>query len=78
MARTVLTCGSEVRTTGPAGENELSASDMKRETEKPSDKSARGRNVRAESLRGSTRRETFRVLCNLKVHYHNVHSRAHH
>jgi len=32
MARTLLTCGSEVRTTGPAGENKLSASDMKRET----------------------------------------------
>jgi hypothetical protein len=32
MAATVLTCGSDVRKTGPAGENKLSASDMKRET----------------------------------------------
>jgi len=32
MAGTVLTCGGEVRTTGPAGENKLLASEMKRET----------------------------------------------
>jgi len=78
MAGNVLTCGGEVRKTGPAGENKILASEMKRETKnRPTDQRVE-ENVRGVSLKGSIRRETFRVLCHLKVHYHNGHSTANH